>query len=263
MYIFNRIPVLYFAITISIQLIAPDVLSQPLVINEIMSSNLTGLVDEYGEQQDWIEIFNTSNQPIDINGFGLSDNQNRPLKWTFPDITMQPRDYLIVFTSRRDKYYLAPHNEEIIGHGDIWKYRTGGTEPPAEWKEVEFDDSGWQSGPSGFGYGDDDDATTTDPLISIYLRKKFQFDEQIVYALLHMDYDDAFVAYLNGTEVARSNIGAKDDPLTSYNDLADGKHEARIYRGLLPEVFYLFRVWNVRRFGTDGAFRLRRTAHRE
>lgn len=49
-----------------------------------------------------------------------------------------------------------------------------------------------------------------------------------------MDYDDAFVAYLNGTEIARANISGQP-PL--FNQASDGLHEALLYRGLAPESF--------------------------
>ena len=51
--------------------------------------------------------------------------------------------------------------------------------------------------------------------------------------LLDMDYDDAFVAYLNGTEIARENIGtAFITP--SFDQPADGFWEAQLYNGQVP-----------------------------
>jgi hypothetical protein len=52
--------------------------------------------------------------------------------------------------------------------------------------------------------------------------------------VLHVDYDDAFVAYINGIEVARSNV-AGDPP--AYDQPASGNHEAAMYLGGLPESF--------------------------
>ncbi|MEZ4763570.1 MAG: hypothetical protein R3C26_10340 [Calditrichia bacterium] len=39
--------------------------------------------------------------------------------------------------------------------GDI----NGFSEPPTDWHTLAFNDSQWEWGPSGFGYGDDDDST--------------------------------------------------------------------------------------------------------
>jgi hypothetical protein len=59
-------------------------------------------------------------------------------------------------------------------------------------------------------------------------------------AVLNMDYDDAFVAYLNGVEIARSNIGMPGDH-PAFNQTSTGHHEATMYQGGSPEYFYLTR----------------------
>ena len=59
-------------------------------------------------------------------------------------------------------------------------------------------------------------------------------------AVLNMDYDDAFVAYLNGVEIARSNIGIRGDH-PAFNQASTGHHEATMYQGGSPEYFYLTR----------------------
>jgi len=100
----------FFSVTIILNFQLYSVSAQSLVINEVMSNNLTGLQDEDGERQDWIEIFNPSEHAVNMNGFGLSDSRNTPLKWIFPDITMQPGDYLTVFASGKNRVYLANHS---------------------------------------------------------------------------------------------------------------------------------------------------------
>ena len=56
-----------------------------------------------------------------------------------------------------------------------------------------------------------------------------------------MDYDDAFVAYLNGVEIARDNIGEVGDH-PAYNQLSDGFHESLMYQGGSPDYFYLINL---------------------
>ena len=103
---------------------------------------------------------------------------------------------------------------------------------------------------SSIGYGDDDDITIIDPVVSLYLRKTFQVENvnEIAHGLLHMDYDDGFVAYLNGMEVVRENMG---EPGTEVlpSDFAMTNVEANIYRGLKPEKFF---VENVAEYLVDG-----------
>ena len=62
------------------------------------------------------------------------------------------------------------HWETVIMANDIWSFLPGNTEPPNDWNEPGFDDSLWQKGPGGIGYGDGDDATVIDPVISLVLK---------------------------------------------------------------------------------------------
>ncbi len=116
-----------------------------------------------------------------------------------------------------------------IRAGDLWRYRKGTSEPSAGWKGLAFDDSAWFSGPSGFGYGDGDDATVLSDMsgryTSTYIRKKFNVPDpaSVASLTLTVDYDDGFVAYLNGVEVARANVSGTPP---AYSGLALSNHEA-------------------------------------
>jgi len=114
------------------------------------------------------------------------------------------------------------HWENYIDAADTWKYHIPTSELPASWTSPDFDDASWLSGPGGFGYGDGDDNTLVpEGTISVFVRKSFTLTNasDLVSAVLYVDYDDAFVAYLNGTEIARANIGAVG-VRPEYNDQA-------------------------------------------
>jgi len=102
----------------------------------------------------------------------------------------------------------------VIDIGDEWLYRKGTSSPPSDWISAGFDDSGWLTGNSGIGYGDDDDATILTDMLgnyaTVYTRKVINYDGSInLNSLsLEIDYDDGFVAYINGQEVARANMPA-------------------------------------------------------
>lgn len=107
---------------------------------------------------------------------------------------------------------------ELIALGDSWRYSKGTAEPPPIWTQLDFDDSSWLLGPTGIGFGDNDDATLLDDMqfqyLSVYCRREFTI-EDLAAALeltLEIDFDDGYVAYLNGTEIARS--GLEGDPPT-------------------------------------------------
>ncbi|MFT6135661.1 MAG: hypothetical protein ACJAZM_002160 [Cyclobacteriaceae bacterium] len=125
------------------------------------------------------------------------------------------------------------HWESVVLSGDEFKY----LEPSStiqDWYETGFDDLSWSAGPSGFGYGDDDDATILESTVSVYLRHTFNIVtvDDIQSVLLDMDFDDGFVAYINGEEVARFLMSG-DVP--SFDQPADGLHEANLYQGIDPE----------------------------
>ena len=211
-------------------------LNGQVVINEIMSSNSNTIYDEYGNTPDWIELY--SNIEIDISGYGLSDDIIAPFKWVFPSITIEAESYLLIFASGENEGSNVQHWETVINWGDHWNYFIGTSNPPLDWTDQSFNDVGWLSGPSGFGYGDGDDATTVPSVMSVFVRKAFYLEsvENIISITLHVDYDDAFVAYLNGNEIARANIGT-EGVMPNYNEGAYEWREAEIYSGGYPEKF--------------------------
>ncbi len=74
-----------------------------IVINEIMAANLDIIADEDGDFADWIEILNAGSQSVSLEGWGLSDDYERPFRWVFPDIVIQPGEYLLVWASGKDR----------------------------------------------------------------------------------------------------------------------------------------------------------------
>ena len=206
-----------------------------------MSTNRSSFYDEDSATHDWVELYNGAAEGINLNNFYLSDELDSLNKWRFPEGTLGPGSHLLVFASDKDRT-IWPGGSwiPIINFGANWSYFPGPIEIPSNWNTTDFDDSDWFVGPTGIGYGDDDDITVIDPVISLYLRKTFQIENvnEIAHGLLHMDYDDGFVAYLNGVEVVRENMGeAGTEVLPS--DFAATNVEANIYRGLKPEKFFV------------------------
>jgi len=76
-----------------------------VLINEVMTSNKSTLFDSEGNSSDWIELFNSGNAPVNLHGFGLSDDPSEPGKWIFPDISINPNSYLIVYASGKETYH--------------------------------------------------------------------------------------------------------------------------------------------------------------
>ena len=75
-----------------------------LIINEIMADPITGLTDEDGELCDWIELYNTTDRTISLDNYALSNKENKPLKWRFPQgAVVAPHGYYVVFCSGKDR----------------------------------------------------------------------------------------------------------------------------------------------------------------
>jgi hypothetical protein len=73
-----------------------------LVINEVMASNTVTVRDPQGEYEDWIELHNMGDTPVDLGGMYLTDDPNEPTKWQFPTgqaglTTIAPGGYLLVW----------------------------------------------------------------------------------------------------------------------------------------------------------------------
>ncbi|NOZ21561.1 MAG: PQQ-binding-like beta-propeller repeat protein [Planctomycetes bacterium] len=102
--------------------------------------------------------------------------------------------------------------KKLIPQGSDWRYLAG-SHPKGDWTAMDFDASAWKTGRAGFGYGDHDDATVLNDMRGkytvVYIRKTFEADKESVPKDLGLmiNYDDAFIAYLNGKEILRIGVG--------------------------------------------------------
>lgn len=108
----------------------------------------------------------------------------------------------------------------------------GGDQLGTTWTQVEFDDSSWKSGVGGVGFeirsgfeefiGTDVEAEMFEVSASAYARFPFTISDAQSYfsTTLRMRYDDGYVAYLNGVEVARRNAPAS----VQWNSNATATH---------------------------------------
>lgn len=219
-------------------LLLPCLLHAQIRLTEIAPTNTGQVFDADHDQPDWIELRNESGLPANLNSWGISDGHSGQ-RWIFPDKTLQPGERLLVYASGKNRggnlaQSAVNHWETAVYEGDTWQYAVGTNLPPSDWNQVNFNATAWMNGPGGFGYGDGDDATLIPAgTISVYYRRNFFVADasKIYAAILSMDYDDGFVAYLNGQEIARSsNLAGPTDNTT----LAIPDHEVI---GLPPDNF--------------------------
>ena len=146
--------------------------------------------------------------------------------------------FILLFTNY-SVYSQINHWETALFADDNCRYIIPTNNTPIDWFTDSFNDSNWIEARGGVGYGDNDDQTVTSPINSVFLRYKFEIVNvsEITRAILDADYDDGFVAYLNGEEIAR---GFMDVPFPNYATGATDYHEASLYQGLAPESHTLF-----------------------
>jgi hypothetical protein len=73
------------------------------IISEFLAANSNGLLDEDGHASDWIEIYNPTAATVNLDGWHLTDNDNRLDKWTFPSVDLPAGQFLVVFASKKDR----------------------------------------------------------------------------------------------------------------------------------------------------------------
>ena len=112
-------------VTNSLVVVQPD----PVVINECQSSNLTGLQDGLGEFDDWVEIHNPTNNPVDVAGYFLTDRLNDPMKWQFPldegsATVIEPQGYLVLWADEDGAQGWNHMNFKLNGQGEALVLRS-------------------------------------------------------------------------------------------------------------------------------------------
>src|SRR6266436_1112197 len=103
--------------------------------------------------------------------------------------------------------------QTLVSHGDNWHYRKGTNTPQSNWKSVADSglDATWLTGNGGIGYADNTGETTNCQTLltdmrnvysTLYMRRQFTVSSAVdpnMHLVLSMDYDDGYIAFLDGT----------------------------------------------------------------
>lgn len=81
----------------------PNASSGDIRINEFLAANRTGLADEDGDREDWLELFNGGTAAADLAGWYLTDDPLNLQKWQFPSVSLPAGGYLIVWASEKNR----------------------------------------------------------------------------------------------------------------------------------------------------------------
>lgn len=131
-----------------------------------------------------------------------------------------------------------PITTTLIAKNSSWKYLDNGSNQGTAWRASGFNDSGWAAGNAQLGYGDGDEATTVsygpnanNKYVTTYFRKTFTVANpaNVSSLTLKLLRDDGAVVYLNGTQVATSNMPASFAYNTYATSVIGGADESTYY----------------------------------
>ncbi len=94
-----------------------------LYINEFLASNDSCCADEYGEYDDWIEIYNPGPDPVDIGGMYITDDLSDLTAWQIPttapdSTTIQPNDFLVLWADKQPEQGILHVNIKLSSGGE-------------------------------------------------------------------------------------------------------------------------------------------------
>lgn len=76
-------------------------------ISEFLADNVSGIQDENGTRQDWIELSNSGSTAVSVDGWWLTDKVTNPAQWRLPAVSIPARGTLLVWASGKDRYHPA------------------------------------------------------------------------------------------------------------------------------------------------------------
>ncbi len=256
-------------------------------ISEFLADNATGIRDEDGDREDWIEIHNPDGVSVNLSGWSLTDKSSHDAPWVFPPVVLGPGERLVVFASKKDRrdpaspmhtdfslkksgeylalldpsgtavseyspefpeqlpdvsYGVASAPAGLLGDEAALSYHVPVADIGDSWRGVSFSDpdghfisTGDGGAPLHPGIGRDESGGYL-PLIKtgvpagsagVYVRIPFRVvsPASLTSLTLSMAYDDAFVAWINGVEVARSS-GAP--PVPEWDSVSSVHHDAKL-----------------------------------
>ena len=190
------------------------------------------------KSMDYLALINPDGNTVESVYDNFSGNQQTDVSYGTTVSTIKTTHVLI--EDRDSAQFLVPTNDNV----------------DSVWKNVNFDDSGWQQGATGIGYEASAANTydrylgsneTGDYVLGVYIRQEFNLSNssEISELELQMRYDDGFVAYLNGHNLL--DVNTNEGFSSGFNSNAAFHHDDGIAR-----TFITFDLKNFRHLLVDG-----------
>jgi len=92
--------------------------SGDLVINEVMSNNVSTVTDNSGKYEDWIELYNTTSSPISTNNLFITDTLSNLHEWALPNHIIAPNSYFIIWADEDGNQGAEHANFKLSNFGE-------------------------------------------------------------------------------------------------------------------------------------------------
>ena len=155
-----------------------------IVINEGSNRNYPTLADEDGDYEDWIEIHNAGNTPVDLYNYSLSDNAS-PGEWVFPHRVLNPGGFLVVFCSGKNRFETTPFTKVVSDSA---------FQPGSGWNAHQFETPFFWDGQSNL-------------VIDVCSYNDF-YTENSIHLQSATSYNSSISAFIDGSSASALSIGS-------------------------------------------------------
>ena len=97
---------------VAVDTIVPFVGNFPVIFSEVSPSN-ANFKDNDGNDPGWLELYNTSDAPVSLNGVALSNDARYPRRWVFGNATIPAKGHMIVFLSGKNYADYIPPSDSV------------------------------------------------------------------------------------------------------------------------------------------------------
>ncbi|WP_035605258.1 lamin tail domain-containing protein [Haloferula sp. BvORR071] len=93
----------FFAVSLAFLTLAIPSAQAEVMISEFLADNANGLEDDFGNREDWIELFNPDNAAVNLDGWWLTDDAAAKTKWRIPAVSLPAKGTLLIWASNRNR----------------------------------------------------------------------------------------------------------------------------------------------------------------
>ena len=204
-----------------------------VIISEFMEKNRAVIADEDGDFSDWVELYNAGDEPVSLKGWRISDNPEQK-GWKFPDVSIAPGEYLLIFASNKEKEGTEPLHADFAISGDEGVYLRDAEGKPvdealcgncdadvamvkdmAEWRQSIYPTPGFENSLQGYEQYQQS-LTVPGPLV---INEVMSYDDSVLWAGERGYCDWIEIKNISDAPVQLSDywLSDDDDELKMYN----------------------------------------------